>query len=774
MSEPLVSVCINTYNKEKFICDCIDSVLAQSYGNIEVIIVDDGSKDNTVSLINEKFNDSRIKVFARTQNMGISYSCNEAIKHSLGEYIFHVDSDDVLDSQIIKKQVDILEKNPQYGACFCLLEVIGENGEKLGKEYDYIRDTFSFWGTSQEDYIRYFFDSMNCLSHSGVTMRRSVLEKVGGHNGAYYYLHDFDLWTRFILECPVYVIKENLCSYRRTDDGNNSKISQKGMLSHNIEEAKIIYNMINNCPDEMFLRAFDDKLILHGEHTHEETELEKAFVLMEGLWANRSDKILGLLKLSELFCDEKYVLLAFEKFNFTYRDLLNLEDENDCFDYINNRTISEQNNKIEILTAQNEQLQNCVLETRAIVNFKNRILKFSLVNYCAKAAKLALNILRGIKSLNNIRGKDGKKYGKKVMLYGYYRMNLGDDLFFDTLLKRYPNTLFVIYFEPQYREFFDKYPNTKYYSSFDSKVARVNKLSKVFKKTDLFEHILIKKCDAVIHIGGSIYQEVGDWKLDHILRLNRLKKGRPFFSVSSNFGTYESDEFFNLWKNTFRQYYDICFRDKYSYELFSDVNSVRYAPDVLFSYKADNVTTEKDSVCISVIDPYLSRKGVGDKSGIYYTNAILSSVTELINLGKKVTLLGFCSYENDSEYIDKLLKYLPLKYQKSVKVINYRFDNMNEIINALSSCEYILATRLHSIILGLCFGKKVLPVVYNDKIKNILDDIAFDGKRIGINEINELNCNNIVNSLLSQKVFDIEKIKPAADKQFEKLDLILK
>ena len=96
-------------------------------------------------------------------------------------------------------------------------------------------------------------------------------------------------------------------------------------LAHNNEYARIIYNMIDNCPDKLFLEAFGDRLLLKGELTHEDIELEKAFLLKDGLMVLPKNKILSILKLSELLNDKKYVELAREKFGFTIRDFYKLQ-----------------------------------------------------------------------------------------------------------------------------------------------------------------------------------------------------------------------------------------------------------------------------------------------------------------------------------------------------------------------------------------------------------------------------------------------------------------
>lgn len=157
MNNPLVSVCINSYNVEKYIYDTVNSVLNQTYQNIEVIIVDDASSDNTVNVIKDNFSDDkRIKLYENKTNRHISYTCNEAISHAKGKYVFHVDSDDILSPQIIEKQIDFLENHLEYAAAFTTLEIIDENGEICDSSFDYVRDWFNNPPKRQEEMLRFF------------------------------------------------------------------------------------------------------------------------------------------------------------------------------------------------------------------------------------------------------------------------------------------------------------------------------------------------------------------------------------------------------------------------------------------------------------------------------------------------------------------------------------------------------------------------------------------------------------------------------------------
>ena len=106
----MVSVIIPVYNSSKYLRECIDSVLKQTYKNLEIIIIDDRSTDDSVDIINS-YKDKRIKFIKLKKNSGVSVCRNKGIDLATGDYITFIDSDDYWDLDKIKKQVKFIEKN---------------------------------------------------------------------------------------------------------------------------------------------------------------------------------------------------------------------------------------------------------------------------------------------------------------------------------------------------------------------------------------------------------------------------------------------------------------------------------------------------------------------------------------------------------------------------------------------------------------------------------------------------------------------------------------
>src|SRR4029077_20706952 len=111
MNQPLVSVVMPVYNGERYLKEAIESVLFQTYKNLELVVVDDGSVDARKTII-LSYSDSRIRLVENTKNSGIVFTRNKGLLAAQGEYIATLDCDDIALPDRIENQVNFLEKNP--------------------------------------------------------------------------------------------------------------------------------------------------------------------------------------------------------------------------------------------------------------------------------------------------------------------------------------------------------------------------------------------------------------------------------------------------------------------------------------------------------------------------------------------------------------------------------------------------------------------------------------------------------------------------------------
>jgi len=201
---PLVSVNMPVYNGERFIKEAIESILAQSFADFELVIVNDGSTDNTVSIIGQ-FNDPRIKLVHNKNKTGLAHVRNIALTNSIGKYIAILDSDDVAFPERLQLQVDFLEKNEKYALVCGGIDIIDAEGNITGAEaYTYSDDEIG---------PALFFH--NCIAQSSVMLRKSMLPSTEPYDPAFPPSEDYHLWIRLSKKYPMHIIKKPLIKYRK-------------------------------------------------------------------------------------------------------------------------------------------------------------------------------------------------------------------------------------------------------------------------------------------------------------------------------------------------------------------------------------------------------------------------------------------------------------------------------------------------------------------------------------------------------------------------------
>jgi len=182
--EPLVSVLVLTYNRETFIREAIVSVLNQSYQNFELIIIDDGSTDNTPKIVGD-FNDSRLRYIRHEINAGLLVRRQESLNYVNGKYIAILDSDDLwLDTSKLAKQVTYLEQHPEHSFVGTFTRLIDEAGNNLGE----VRNP-----TTDQALRRQSLHN-NQFAHSSVLIRTSAIKKTAGYR--FKLAEDFDLFLQ--------------------------------------------------------------------------------------------------------------------------------------------------------------------------------------------------------------------------------------------------------------------------------------------------------------------------------------------------------------------------------------------------------------------------------------------------------------------------------------------------------------------------------------------------------------------------------------------------
>jgi glycosyltransferase involved in cell wall biosynthesis len=224
---PLVSISIPCYNAGKFIGDTLRSVLAQTYCDLEIIVCDDCSTDNTLQAI-KSFVDPRISIYVNEHNLGSSGNYNRALSYANGKYVKLLCADDLITPDCIEKQVQAFEKNEGKNIVMVTANknVINENGKRILSK-NFPGKGFIEGKKAIRRSVRY---GTNIFGEPGLPLvSTDVLRKTTGvtEDKYYTYCNDFDLWCKILLHGNLFVIREPLFLFRIVDASTTSRTGWK-------------------------------------------------------------------------------------------------------------------------------------------------------------------------------------------------------------------------------------------------------------------------------------------------------------------------------------------------------------------------------------------------------------------------------------------------------------------------------------------------------------------------------------------------------------------
>ena len=201
---PRVSVLIATYNDAPFLGAAIDSVLAQTFTDFELVVVDDASTDGSREIV-ERYRDRRIRLVVNAENLGAGPARNRGLATIASECVAHLDGDDVCFPQRLARQVAYLDAHPEcavVGAQATLIDIAGRNkGE--------VRRPVTELG------IRWWRVFGSPLIHSSAMVRRAIVwDELGGYEERFRFGEDFDLWYRLAKTHAIHNLPETLVAYR--------------------------------------------------------------------------------------------------------------------------------------------------------------------------------------------------------------------------------------------------------------------------------------------------------------------------------------------------------------------------------------------------------------------------------------------------------------------------------------------------------------------------------------------------------------------------------
>lgn len=202
---PEISVIIPTYNSSRYVTEAVDSVLAQTFDDFEIIVIDDGSTDDTETVMSRYLSPVR---YVRQANGGVSRARNRGIEESRGRYVAFLDADDTWLPNKLEKQMEAIRKQPSCRACYSAFIAVNSDLTPIGTNRGLQRDIA----------LKDLLLSGNVVgSICTVIVERALLDCTGGFDSALSQCADWDMWVRVAAETDFLYIDEPLVTYRQHD-----------------------------------------------------------------------------------------------------------------------------------------------------------------------------------------------------------------------------------------------------------------------------------------------------------------------------------------------------------------------------------------------------------------------------------------------------------------------------------------------------------------------------------------------------------------------------
>ncbi len=271
-SDPTVSVVMPVYNAGEFLQEAVQSVLDQTFRCFEVIVIDDGSTDNSSEILKsfQKL-DTRIAMYHQ-ENSGVIASLNRGCKLAKGKYIARMDADDVCHPVRLEKQISFLEKHPEVGILGSAAFIVNEFGATVDQIVVPANPALIQWHLAFE----------NCFVHSSVVMRRDVLQALDYYRSGARHAEDYDLWSRATDITRLTNLPDSLMK-RRVWDGNvgNANSTEQEHTACNVSHSVMESVLGNKVPLET--TACVRRVFFFGQHPRSLEEVLKVAGLIRDL-----------------------------------------------------------------------------------------------------------------------------------------------------------------------------------------------------------------------------------------------------------------------------------------------------------------------------------------------------------------------------------------------------------------------------------------------------------------------------------------------------------
>ncbi|MFM7202891.1 MAG: glycosyltransferase family 2 protein [Myxococcota bacterium] len=259
MPHPTISVVIPTYNRATYLPLSVQSVLAQDVPVLEILIVDDGSTDNTAAVVAELEGPIR---YLPQKNAGPATARNHGIREAKGEWVAFLDSDDLWELGKLRRQLELASTDTRIGMVHGAARIIDKEGKLTGE----------LW--TKPDYRGACFEKLsiaNGVNASSVLVKRSLLEHVGGYDTQFAALENWELWLRLSLHCHFAYSEQPLSRYRihggnLIKDLSRTRRAYELLLKKHMEGAQSPPTFLRRRAYARFYEAFADGHVGRGEY----------------------------------------------------------------------------------------------------------------------------------------------------------------------------------------------------------------------------------------------------------------------------------------------------------------------------------------------------------------------------------------------------------------------------------------------------------------------------------------------------------------------------
>jgi glycosyltransferase involved in cell wall biosynthesis len=313
-SVPAVTVIMPSYNHARFIAMAIKSVLNQTFSNFELIVVDDGSSDDSVEIV-KTFEDPRIRAVFLEKNEGGAATLNKGVSLARGDYIALCNSDDCWVQNKLDVQLSIFKEQSNLVATFSDVIWIDDQGTPLDKSrLSFSTRLFRRENRSRHEWLHDLIVNGNCLCHPSIMIRREALNCTGPYDNRFRQLPDFQKWIALVQFGEIFVSPEQLVKFRIHDSNTSAVKPDTGRRDAN-EFRLIIRSAFFNMSAENFSASFGLKSPPLVSETH--LKIEKALFLIS--YKGRLEYIFreaGLDLMYELLASDEARFLLSSKYGY--------------------------------------------------------------------------------------------------------------------------------------------------------------------------------------------------------------------------------------------------------------------------------------------------------------------------------------------------------------------------------------------------------------------------------------------------------------------------